>query len=127
VDQLVGVFAIVMGVGMAGIWTRDILAGNGFETDGRLMDARETSSGNLMVWHWAAEYATAGALVIGGLLVLMGAGIGEGILLAALGALVYSATNSLAWSMARPERRPYAIPMLVGLLGGLVAIIVLLT
>jgi hypothetical protein len=90
------------------------------------VDARETVSGDRMVWHRSAEYATAGGLVLGGLLVLIGAAFGVGILLAALGALVYSATNSLAWSMARPERRPYALPMMVGLVGGLVAIIFLL-
>ena len=37
------------------------------------------------------------------------------------GALLYTSVNSLGWSLARPDRRPYAMPMLAGAAIGLVA------
>jgi hypothetical protein len=119
----IGVFAVVMGIAMAAIWSLDIRAGRGFVApDGRLR-ARETSTGSLMAWHWLAEYGTAVALVVGGVLLLADAALGGSVALAALGALAYTSCNSLAWALASRERRPYAIPMLVGLGGSLVAII----
>lgn len=54
-------------------------------------------------------------LLIAGFMGVMGLG------LAALGALTYTGTNSLAWALARPERRAYAVPMRVGAVGGLAA------
>ena len=45
---------------------------------------------------------------------------------AGTGALLYTSMNSLAWALARRERRTYAVPMLAGLVVGLVSITYLL-
>jgi hypothetical protein len=120
-DGLVALFAGVMGAAMAGVWTRDILNGVGFDPSLGLLRARELETEDLMIWHWLAEYGTAGALVLGAILLLAGAALAVPITLLGLGALVYTSTNSLGWSLARPERRSYTIPMLIGLVGGLIS------
>jgi hypothetical protein len=126
VEIVVALFAGVIGAAMAGIWTRDILSGVGFDPSLGLLRARESETGDLMVWHWLAEYGTAGLLVLGAILLLAGAALAVPITLLGLGSLVYSSANSLGWALARPERRPYAIPMAIGLVGGLIGAAVLL-
>ena len=125
-DVLVALFAGVMGAAMAGVWTRDILAATGFDAPDGLLRARETETGDLMIWHWLAEYGTSVTLVGGSILLLAGAALAEPVALLGLGALVYTSTNSLGWALARPERRSYAIPMLIGVIGGLLSAVVLL-
>lgn len=125
-EILVAVFAGVMGAAMAGIWARDILSGHGFDAPHGLLRAREADSDDLMVWHWAAEFGTAIALVAGAFLLLTGAAIAEAIMLVGLGGLLFTSTNSLGWSLAAPERRPYVYPMAAGLVGGLVSVVVLI-
>lgn len=120
-ELLVALFAGVIGAAMAGIWTRDILNGVGFDGSLGLLRARELETEDLMVWHWLAEYGTAGLLVVGAILLLADAALAVPITLLGLGSLVYSSTNSLGWALARPERRPYAIPMAIGLVGGLIS------
>ena len=123
-DIAVALFMVVMAFGMAGIWTLDIRAGHGFETTngGGLLTARDATSGNRMLPHWLAEYATSLALLLGALALLLAWPAGDAIAAFALGALGYTSLNSLAWVLAAPERRAYALPMVVGLVGGLVSI-----
>jgi len=45
--------------------------------------------------------------------------------LAALGALACTSTNSLSWVLADPARRPYAIPMSLGIALGLAGVVAL--
>jgi hypothetical protein len=123
---IVAVFAGVMGAAMAGIWARDILAGHGFDAPDGLLRAREADTDNLMIWHWLAEFGTAGVLVFGGFLLLLDAALAVPVTLVGMGALAYTAANSLGWSLALPERRSYALPMLVGLVGSLICIAILL-
>jgi hypothetical protein len=125
-EVVVALFALVMGVAMAAIWTLDIRAGRGFEASAGLIQAREVGTGSRLVWHWLAEYGTSATLIVAGLLLLMDAALGLPVAFIGLGALAYSACNSLSWALARPERRPYAFPMVVGLIGALVSIASLL-
>ena len=125
-ELLVAVFAGIMGAAMGGVWTRDILSGVGFDASGGLLHARERDTDDLMIWHWLAEYGTAVTLVAGAILLLAGAALAVPVTLLGLGALVYTSANSLGWALALPERRAYAIPMLVGLIGGLLSALVLL-
>ena len=120
-ELLIAIFAGVIGAAMAGIWARDIMSGHGFDAPHGLLRAREADSDDLMIWHWAAEFGAAFLLVGGAFLTLAGAALSEPILLLGMGALMYTSTNSLGWSLAAPERRPYVIPMAVGLIGAIIS------
>jgi hypothetical protein len=127
-DIIVGIFLLVMGIGIAGIWTVDILRNPEIDRSRGLLHARDRA-GSVMVPHWIAEYATALLCVLGGLgLVLGWTSAGWSWIVAlALGALGYTSLNSLAWVLADRARLPYGIPMVVGLVGSLVAIVLLLS
>lgn len=118
----VAVFMIVMGIAMAAIWTKDTLFNDEIDTSAGLFKARDTD-GTIFWFHWVAEYGTAALLVGGGLGLLLDAGWSPLVALLGLGALLYTSMNSLGWAFARKERYSYAAPMLVGLIGGLVAVV----
>ena len=120
-EILVAMFGGIIGAAMAGIWARDIMSGHGYDAPHGLLRAREADSDDLMIWHWAAEFGTAIALVAGAFLILINAAIAEPIMLLALGGLLYTSTNSLGWSLAAPERSPYVWPMAGGLIGGIIS------
>lgn len=126
VDILVALFGGLMGAAMAGVWARDILSGQGYDAPHGLLRAREADSDDLMMWHWAAEFGTAFLLIAGALLIIAGAAIAQQIMLLGLGALLYTSTNSLGWSLAMPLRRPYVYPMAIGLVGGLISAVLLI-
>jgi hypothetical protein len=125
VELVIDIFMAAMGLGIAAIWSSDIRAGRGFTTSGGLLGARDADSGNVMLPHWLAEYGTAAALLIGATGLVLRWAVRDTLATAALGALSYTALNSLAWVLARPERRAYGIPMAVGLVGGLASIALL--
>lgn len=113
-DTAFGCAAIVMGSGIAVTWTRDIAAGRGFEADRGLVSARN-DAGDLMVFHWIAEFATAAVLAIGGVALVAGAPWATAAAAVGAGALGYTSINSLGWALADPTRSAYAVPMYVGL------------
>lgn len=119
-DLLVALFGGIMGAAMAGIWARDIASGIGYDASDGLLRARETDTDDLMIWHWIAEFGTAGLLMLGAMLLVVGAAIGEPVMLLGLGALAYTSANSLGWSLARPDRRSYVYPMAIGLVGAII-------
>ena len=126
VGSLVAVFAIVMGIGIAGLWTMDILRSPEVDRSRGLLARDDSPGGSRLVPHWLAEYATAATLVVAGIGLLTGWSLGEPLALVGLGALAYTSLNSLGWVLARPERRPYGVPMVVGLVGGLASVAVIL-
>lgn len=121
---LVAVFMIVMGFGMAAIWAADIVRSPEVDRTKGLMRARDRSTGSLLAPHWLAEYGTATLLLIGGIGLLAGldAGSWAWLIGAGLGALAYSALNSLGWVLADRARFAYAPPMVVGLVGAMVSL-----
>ncbi len=125
-ETLIAVFGLVMAIGIAGIWTLDIVRSPEIDRSAGLVRARDPSNGTLFLPHWIAEYGTSVALLVGGVALLAEATWAPPLMLAGLGALVYTSTNSLGWALARSERRPYAVPMLVGAVGGVVSIAALL-
>lgn len=125
-EILVALFGGVMGAAMAGVWARDIMSGQGYDAPHGLLRAREADSEDLMIWHWAAEFGTAILLVAGAFLIITGAAIAELVMLLGLGALLYTSTNSLGWSLASPLRRSYVYPMAIGLVGGLISAVLLI-
>ncbi len=116
-EILIALFAGIMGAAMAGIWARDIATGIGYDASQGFLHARETDTEDLMIWHWLAEFGTAGILMFGAMLLVFGAALAEPVMLLGLGALAYTSANSLGWALARPERRSYAYPMAIGLVG----------
>ena len=112
-EVVVAGLMILMGVAIAGVWTRDILVGDKVDLGDGIFRACD-ESGSLLWPHWLAEYTTA--------ILLLGAGVGLLVdtdwapLLAALalGALFYTSVNSLGWALAVADRRAYVAPMVVG-------------
>ena len=125
-SSLVGGFIVVMGLAIALTWARDMRSSPEVDRSAGLLRARDRRDGSLFLPHWIAEYATAIGLVAGGIGLVDDAGWAEGVSLVALGALTYTSINSLGWTLALRSRRPYAIPMLIGAIGGVVSIGVLL-
>jgi hypothetical protein len=117
---------VVMGVAIALTWARDMRSSPEVDRSAGLLRARDRRDGSLFLPHWIAEYATAIGLVAGGIGLVDDAGWAEGVSLLALGALTYTSINSLGWTLALRSRRPFAIPMLIGAIGGVVSIGVLL-
>jgi len=114
-DNVIAVLMIAMGVAIAGVWTRDILAGNKVDLSQGIFAARDPDAATLFWPHWLAEYATAAALIgaaIGLFLDANWAGALSGL---ATGALLYTSTNSLAWALSQRDRLGYAVPMFVGI------------
>jgi hypothetical protein len=91
----VGWYAIAVGLLMAGWWTVDLRGG--------ALDRPDRSRIELGL-HLAAEFATAAALVAGGILLLTGAG--SGLALVGLGMLLYTVIQSPGYFLARGEREP---------------------
>jgi hypothetical protein len=111
---------IVMGLAIAGVWTKDIIAGDKVDLSAGLFRARDGNEGPLLWPHWIAEYATAAALLAGGMGLLADAAWGRPVAGLALGALFYTSVNSLGWALARSDRLGYAVPMLAGVVVSLV-------
>ena len=123
---VVPVLLVAMGVAMAAIWAKDILRGDQVDASAGIFAARDPEAGTLFWPHWLAEFGTAILLVAGGLALIADARWAPVVAAAGTGALLYTSMNSLAWALARRERRTYAVPMLAGLVVGLVSITYLL-
>ena len=121
----IAVFMLLMGLAIAGIWTRDIVSAEQLDTSAGRWRARDPQAGTLMLPHWIAEYGTSAALVVGAIGLLIDAGWGRWLAFVALGALIYTSINSLGWALAEPARRSYAIPMAIGAIGGMAATVAL--
>ncbi|MFC1620551.1 hypothetical protein ACFL45_11490 [Candidatus Neomarinimicrobiota bacterium] len=120
-NRAIPVFMALTGIAMAGIWTVDI--SKGVLPDG-FWKSREGD--DRLFWpHLIAEYATAAGLLAGAYGLYTAAPWGESAAFISLGALAYTATSNLGWSLAKRERLPYAIPMMVGLAGSAVSIAIL--
>ncbi len=125
-DLLVALFGGVMGAAMAGIWARDIASGIGYDASDGFLRSREVDTEDLMIWHWLAEFGTAGLLMVGAMLLVFGAALAEPVMFLGLGALLYTSANSLGWSLARPDRRSYVYPMAIGLVGSIISAVLLI-
>lgn len=109
------ILLIINGVGIAVLWTKDILTNPEIDYSKGFFGAREPLSGNLFWPHWIAEYSTAFLLIVAPVLSILKINTGQHILPFAVGALFYSAFNSLSWAFAKKERIFYTIPMLFAL------------
>lgn len=118
-DIAIPVLMIVMGLGISGVWTRDIIAGTYADLQEGIFAARDPDSGTLFWPHWLAEYGTAIVLLVAAVGLLVDTAWSTTLAAIGAGALFYTSTNSLGWSLARPDRLPYAAPMVLGILTAL--------
>ena len=122
-NWIVPIFMIVAGIGIAGIWTVDLVKGR-FSKQGNFFTWRE---GENMLWpHITAEYLTSAALITGGIALYNFKDWAIDVSFVALGALIYTSMNSTGWVLAEKERLAYGIPMWVCLIGSIIALIILL-
>jgi hypothetical protein len=125
-ETATAVAMIAVGAAMAAIWTRDIVAGAHVDLSAGVLSARDADSGSLFWPHWLAEYGTAAGLIAAGAGLLGGTGWADELGLLAVGSLWYTSVNSLGWALAERERRPYAAPMVAGLVVATGAAVVLI-
>lgn len=125
---VVALFMVAMGAGIGTIWAIDMARSPEVDRTHGLLRARDASTRSLLVPHWLAEYGTAIVLVAGGLPLLLGAGAGSWTWLipVGLGALAYTSLNSLGWALADGARVAYAVPMVIGLVGAIVSLVLLI-
>jgi hypothetical protein len=114
-DTVIAVLMMLMGAGIAGVWTIDIVKGDKVNLGDGVLQAREGDTGSLLWPHWVAEYTTALLLLVGGGGVLAGTGWARVPAGFALGALFYTSVNSLGWVLADRRRSAYGAPMVVGI------------
>lgn len=124
-EVVVAGLMILMGVAIAGVWTRDILVGGKVDLGDGIFRARD-ESGSLLWPHWLAEYTTAILLLGAGVGLLVDADWAPLLAALALGALFYTSVNSLGWALAVADRRAYVVPMVVGVLVSVIGAIWLL-
>lgn len=119
---------IVTGIGIAGLWTLDIMRSPEVDRRRGILRARDRSTGSLLVPHWMAGFATALLLVAGGIGLAFATppGAWSWVVPIGLGALAYTSLNSLGWVLADRFRAAFATPMLIGLMGALASIGLLL-
>ncbi|HYM83871.1 MAG TPA: hypothetical protein VEY67_06950 [Candidatus Dormibacteraeota bacterium] len=124
---VVAIFMLVMAVGIAGIWTADIVRNPEIDRSRGLLRARDRDE-RVLVPHWIAEYGTSVLLLVGGLGLVLGwpSGAWSWTVPLGLGALAYTSMNSLAWVLADRARMPYGVPMTVGFVGAVVSALLLL-
>lgn len=105
---LVGVLLILIGLAIIAYWVDFIYRGNMPEGLWTMVN------GQYIVFHQAAEGLMAVLAIVGGLGLLAGRGWGMATSLAALGALLYTSVNSLAFSLVSA---PTLVPIFLALLG----------
>lgn len=86
-----------------------------------------TRENGVLFWpHIFAEFLTAIGLIVAGFLLGLNYSPGKSIGLIALGALAYTSLNSLNWALADRRQYPLAFPMIFGLVGSIISILVLI-
>jgi hypothetical protein len=96
--QLVGWYAVVVGLAIGGWWAVEVRAG--------ALDRPDRTRAELGL-HLAAELLTAAALLTGGALLLSGRA--PAVALVGLGMLLYTTIQSPGYFLARGERGPVAM------------------
>jgi phosphoglycerol transferase MdoB-like AlkP superfamily enzyme len=124
-NRAIPIFMLIMGAGIVLIWMLDVANGR-FRGQGPITNWK--SEGGDRIWlHLLAEYLTAGILIAGAIGLLGQNGWGYDLSFVALGALAYTSLNSLAWTFADKSRTAFSIPMILGLAGSIISIVILLS
>jgi len=125
-EQGVAYFMATTGVGMATIWTMDIIRADKIDIQDGYLFAKESGTDTYMLPHWIAEYGTSVLLITGAYGLHEDKSWGRDVSLLALGSLSYTAMNSMGWTLGKKERLPYAIPMVLSFTGSMISIAILL-
>ena len=124
--RVVPAFMVLAGLAIAATWTLDLVKQEKVASSEGFLRIRDRETGERVLPHLIAEYATAISLVSGAVGLAAGEAWGRAVSLIALGALMYTATNSLSWVVTEKGRWPYGIPMVISLIGALVSFAILL-
>ncbi len=120
---IIPVFMILAGIGIAGIWTADIISGK-FSDQGNFFKWREGE--NLMWPHILAEFLMAAGLFSGAFGLFADLQFALPVSFISLGAVIYSAINSSGWILAEKSRLIYGIPIWITLAGAVISLLILL-
>ncbi len=122
ITRIIPSLMIIIGTGMAYIWTSDIVSGR-FSDRGSFFQWKEEKT---LLWpHIIAEYLTATGLIAGGIGLFVSGGWALPVSLLALGAVIYSAVNSTGWVLAEKNRLTYGIPIWISLVIAVCSAIIL--
>ena len=120
--SIIPIFTIVMGLGIAGLWIKDILGGRfkgGFF---------KWQDGDNVMWpRICVEFLTAAMLLMSGIGTLLDAGWAQVLTFFSLGAIFYASFDSLGWAFARKGRWVYSMFMVIGLAGSITFIALIIT
>ncbi|HNZ38636.1 MAG TPA: hypothetical protein PK251_11720 [Candidatus Latescibacteria bacterium] len=116
---------IVTGIGIAAVWTMDLVSRKNVDMTGGFFKARDRGTKQLIWPHVIAEYATATGLVAGAAGLYREKEWGRTVSLISSGALAYTSINSMSWVLSERGRMAYAAPMMFGLMTAGVSIGVL--
>jgi len=118
--RIIPFYMILQGIIFFALWIPRFRDGT-FQTG--FFHARENG---VLFWpHVFAEFLTAIGLIVAGFLLVLEYLQGKSIGLIALGALAYTSLNSLNWALAERRRYLLAFPMIFGLVGSIISILVL--
>lgn len=121
--KIVPIIMTTIGIGIAGIWTSDILSGK-FSDQGNFFAWKE---GESLLWpHITAEYLTSAGLIAGSIGLFTDKDWAISVSLFSLGSVTYSAINSSGWVLYKNDRLKYGIPMWLSLSGSAISFILLL-
>ncbi len=112
-NRLFPVLLAIIGLGMLGIWIKDIASGK-FSGQGHFFKWVE-GEGRLCL-HIVAEFLTGIVLILAAIGLFYEASWSKNVAFVGLGAVIYSAINSSGWVIHKKERIPYGIPMWITLL-----------
>ena len=113
---LAGVYAILVGVSMFGQWTVSIAKRKVAGPEAGTVVGRGIVE---MAFHWSAEFLTAGALVAGGVGLLLKWAWAVNLYLLALGMLLYTAVSSAGYFAQKrewPMVGVFAVILILGLI-----------
>ncbi len=120
--SIIPIFNIIMGLGIAGLWLKDILGGR---FKGGFFKWRD---GDNVMWpRVLGEMLTAAMLLMSGIGTLLQLGWAEVLTFFSLGAVFYASFDSLGWTFAKKGRWAYSALMLAGLIGSIIFITVIIS
>jgi hypothetical protein len=120
--SIIPIFTIIIGLGIAGLWIKDIIGGR---FKGNFFKWQD---GDNVMWpRISVEFLTAIMLLMSGVGTLLNAGWAQVLTFFSLGAIFYASFDSLGWAFAKKGRWAYTILMLVGLVGSVTFIAIIIT
>lgn len=114
-------FMILMAIGIISVWVKEIVSAQ------KMVNYFGWKEGENLLWpHITVEIITGVLLLIAGIGTFMEVNWAGMLGFFSMGALFYTSFNSLGWILAKKDRRSFAIPMILGLVGSVVFLIIIL-